>query len=127
MNYIDFKNRKKYEGVAGVYGIFVDDRCVYVGSTRNLSKRYGFHERDTAYMTPQRKDMYVNFHLMKEFGSTIEFRPIITIDDMMDRCDGTRVSESYMLDSVELAFIMFYKPRFNSKGIDMKFTFDHVG
>lgn len=109
----------------GVYGIFINDECVYVGSTKNFQNRMNTHNSLIGIQSPKNpKGMYED--LGCGFSDKAEFRVLASIRDLMRMSTYPANINEQAIDAIELAFIRQYKPKYNTKGVDMTFDFDHV-
>lgn len=124
--YIIFDDYDQYDEKKGVYAITIDSKCVYIGSSNNLRRRYFEHERDTERCKYQAKGLYQVLNQAHEMGSTIRFEILSLMDDLSDHLENRKAIGPYALDIIELAMIRLYQPYFNSKGVDMPFTLDHA-
>lgn len=122
-NYSIRKVSQDWDSKTGVYGIFIDGKIVYVGSTRS-SFRQRFMGHRTSLKNPSLKIHYAIKEALDN-KKEIEFRPLIIIEDL--EYEGRDSSISRMeLKSMELALITVLKPKYNVEGKIVPFHYGKI-
>ena len=88
-NEIDVKTEKERGGeskeslnnVGGIYGIYEDNRIIYIGCTKNFWNRFGCH-KSCFNDKNDKRFLYSYMRKSKELGHNLTIRPIISIRDM---------------------------------------------
>lgn len=111
---------RKNTNEIGIYGIFVDDKIVYIGkTTTSFKKRYQQHLTHVKNNDPTFK--YEMLRKYKEEGCHIYLRPLITVEQLSVLTN--RVIDKEVLGWIELSFIIYFKPELNDDGIYHKYKF----
>lgn len=98
----------KQYNISAVYGIYLNDELVYIGSSTNCIKRFYSHKRKIVMEESKRcawKDYTLVYNELRRYyrnGDKIEFGIIDKIDDNV-----------VFLRALERAYIRILKPRFN--------------
>lgn len=112
-NYSIRKVSQDWDSKTGIYGIFIDGKIVYIGSTYS-SFRQRFMGHRTSLKNPSLKIHYAIKEALEK-NKEIEFRPLIISEDL--EYEGRDSSISRMeLKSMELALITVLKPKYNIEG-----------
>ncbi len=67
------KNEKFY-----VYGIYLNDKCIYIGSTNHIEQRWGQHKEDLLY------HRHINKSLQKAYNETPQFEYKVLMEVPVD-------------------------------------------
>lgn len=109
-----------WENKRGVYGIYIEDNLVYIGSTYNSFKnRFIIHKQaikgeSTQYVHKQIKEALNN-------NKKVEFKPIVIIEDL-EMLHKRTINEKE-LKCMELALITAIQPKYNIAGRTQPFNF----
>lgn len=98
-------SKRMVEG--GVYGIYVNGRLYYIGSTQNFDKRFKEHQ---AKLKADSKELYVYKLIHK--GDDVKFEILIKTKDIKVE----RQLERRDIEDMELALITLYQPIGNIAG-----------
>ena len=115
--YKEYMNKQQEEEVdytkaTGIYGIYVDDKLVYIGQTMdNFKARFQGHKTN---LKNSDKYLYRYLRVAKEGGAEIALRPLIMIETL-NISPGISIRERD-LKMMELALIDLYKPVCNLQG-----------
>ena len=110
----------------GIYGIYVDDNLVYIGkTTQTFEKRFLQHKRlmDFPDDSETQYDMYYELAAERAKGSCIQLRPLIIAEYVP--YDSLYTLTNRDLESMELALIWCYRPRYNICGIKKPYKYTH--
>lgn len=108
-----------------VYGIYVDDECVYVGKTkRTLNARYMEHKNN---MEKVRQGIYNGSQFVlydtliaaKDAGKEVGMKVLIDTNELM--CNSPLFDRD--IQDMELALITYLKPKCNIEGISKEYKF----
>lgn len=103
----------------GIYGIYYDGEVVYIGKTVvSFDERFKQHWQGIA----KGKKMLVYQELHKLDKHKIEMKPILTLDSIMVNQDEITNRD---VESMELALISLYKPKYNRAGMTMPYIYGH--
>lgn len=97
--------KKMTEG--GVYGIYVNGRLYYIGSTQDFEKRFKEHQ---IKLKTNSKELYVYKLIQK--GDVVEYKPLIKTKDVKVE----KQLERRDIEDMELALITLYQPIGNIAG-----------
>lgn len=103
--------------MSGVYGIYIDDELVYIGSTtRTFEVRFVEHRGHMldAGWTGQPK-LYGRLRDAFKRGCRIELRPLVIVEQLKRKGKGISKRDVKVM---ELAFIAAFEPECNVEGID---------
>lgn len=109
----------------GVYGIYYNDKLIYIGKT-DVSFNTRFKQHQEA-LTSGSTSQYLYKYLLNEKqlngNIAISFKPLITIKDL--KIEDVSIIKNRDIEAMELALIHLYKPICNIQGIkqDYKFTY----
>ena len=102
----------------GIYGIYEDDKIIYIGYTKNFWQRFSCHKN--CFNNKKNKSvLYSYMRKSKELGHNLKIQPIISIKDMKVKKQITKRD----LEAMELAFITLYQPICNFQGIKAPYEF----
>ena len=113
------KNKKLLD-TGGIYGIYEDDKIIYIGQTKNFSHRFGCH-KSCFNDKKNTRFLYSYMRKSKELGHNLKIQPIISMKDMKVKQQITKRD----LEAMELAFITLYQPICNFQGV--KAPYDFIG
>lgn len=102
----------EYSGVCGIYGIWIDEKLVYIGSSTDVLLRWSFHQTHTFYDFGQhdyKEDKYRIFREAKERGCRIHFQ-------LLEKCPKGA------LNILERRYINNLKPALNMEFTDTRLT-----
>ena len=105
----------------GVYGIFIDDELVYIGSTNSsFSNRFDGHLKS---VQGKRKRQLVHYGIIdaKLKGQSVEMKILINVDILHYK--GKRI-DGRDIQAMEYALILQYKPKFNDQGVTEQYIFN---
>lgn len=109
---------KKDLNTGGIYGIFRDNKIIYIGQTVCFRKRFINHR--SSFNDEKNKTFLYNYmRKSKREGHNIYIRPLVSIEDMNVAHSITQRD----LEAMELAFITLYKPICNYNGIKEPYKF----
>lgn len=118
-NYVR-KIKTDWEDKKGVYGIYIEDNLVYIGSTCNsfknrfIAHKQGIKGEPTQYIHKQIKKALNN-------NEKVEFKPIVIIEDL-EMLHKRTINEKE-LKCMELALITAIQPKYNIAGRTQPFNF----
>lgn len=96
----------------GIYGIFIDNKLIYIGKTTNFEKRFQSYEYElNSYNKESRKIIKMIYNAKKE-KKNVSFHPLITNEDFPN---NTITKEQ--LSAIEFSLIKMYKPCGNVEGV----------
>lgn len=113
-------NYKEWQKKTGIYGIFIDDLLVYIGSTKK-SFQYRFTAHKNAVYGEATQYIHKQIKIALEMNKKIEFKPLIVIEDLSIKYDR-KISEDE-LKCMELALISVLQPIYNIEGVLQPFSF----
>lgn len=106
--------KKKLKG--GIYGVFIDNKLVYIGKTnRDFKTRFNEHK---AALENQDNEQYLYKYLLQQDG-VISFKPLIKIEDIKAKEEITNRD----LEAMELGLITLYQPYCNIQGRLQEYKF----
>lgn len=112
----DKKNNKdeKLTNKRGIYGIYIDDKLIYIGKTnKSFKERFQQHKynmNDTTNLTY----LYRLLRSAKQLNKNIQLKPIIIVEDLIIK-DNIKITERD-IKMMELALITLYQPEANIEG-----------
>ena len=109
------------ENGKGVYGIFIDDELVYIGSTNaSFSNRFSGHMKA---VMGQKKRQNVHYGILqaKMEGKEVQMRVLINVDTLNYK--GRRI-DGRDIQAMEYALILEHQPKYNVQGVTMPFIFN---
>lgn len=111
------KNDNKDEKLAnkcGIYGIYIDDKLIYIGKTnKSFKERFQQHKynmNDTTNLTY----LYRLLRSAKQLNKNICLKPIIIVENLKIK-DNIKITERDV-KMMELALITIYQPEANIEG-----------
>ena len=114
-----FKDITGESNYYGIYGIYADDELIYIGSTiRSFEERFNEHKVNLMNGSKELK-VYDLIRQEKLVGKKIELKIILN-------CANIKVDRKLTLEdieSMELGFISYFKPRGNMAGIYVPFKY----
>ena len=108
----------------GIYGIYIEDELVYIGkTTQNFQKRFYQHKHliDFPDDSETQYDMYYELAVARAQGRNIQLRPLIIAEYIP--YDSLYDLTNRDLESMEMALIWCYRPRYNIKGIKQPYKY----
>lgn len=112
---LELENSNENLDECGVYGIWIEDKIVYIGKTKSKSgfkNRFAYHN---SMIKTGGEDLYIGLREAIRSGQHYYMRPIISLS-------GEEFSERD-IECMEFALISFLKPKFNKEGINKKYRF----
>ena len=114
--YKDYINKQEeevdYTKATGIYGIYVDDKLIYIGQTMDSFKtRFQGHKTN---LKNSDRYLYRYLRVAKEGGAEIALRPLIMVETL--NIAPSTVIKERDLKMMELALIDLYKPVCNLQG-----------
>lgn len=110
-----------WEDKTGIYGIYIDDKLIYIGKTTvSFKDRFKTHKRN---MDNNNDSMYI-YKLLKDAKNnkhSIQMRPIIILENL--QMIHKKHINSKELNCMELALITAYNPIGNIEGRLKPYTF----
>lgn len=100
----DIKN--KFFGKAGVYGIYIEGRLVYVGETINLLRRWIDHKFNTLYNFKQKEYQEEKYRVLREAYAA----GLVVSCDVLEFCEN----DKKILRAREAEYIRAYNPILNT-------------
>lgn len=114
----EIRKDKKDSKIGGIYGIFEDDKIIYIGQTKCFRKRFNNHK--SCFNDINQKTFLYNYmRKSKKEGHNLYIKPIISTEDMNVKHSLTTRD----LEAMELAFITLYKPICNYRGVKEPYKF----
>ena len=120
----------------GIYGIFVDNKLLYIGMTmKSFKSRFNSHRRhinevmDESYKKDSLYDMYVILAKYVSDGKNVELRPLVCLSKLNLQPKSVRCKPRLTrrdVECMELAFISYFKPVFNNQGIKTGYPLDRI-
>ena len=110
-----------WENKTGVYGIFVEDKLMYIGSTTVSFKARFLEHKDFLKKKDDKMYLYKQLTLDLINNSKIEFRPLVIVEDL--QMLHKKVINEKELKSMELALITVFQPKYNIAGRLQPFNF----
>ena len=113
--------KSKYDQTIGIYGIFVDEKIIYIGKTiSGFKKRFQQHKSAMADESNHLL-LYQRLRKYKEQGKIIQMRVLIDINDLkiINKKAITRTDIKMM----ELALISVFQPECNIEGVSASYDF----
>ena len=120
----------------GIYGIFVNNKLLYIGMTMDSFKRRfrnhrknindminGCYNRDTQY------DLYSILARYVNDGKSVELRPLVCLSKLNIREESERCRPRLTrrdVECMELAFISYFKPVLNTSGIKTGYELNRI-
>lgn len=111
------------QNMAGIYGIYIDDELVYVGSTANFFKRAEYHQECITNRIITKK--YTEFRKALAAGKKVVMRPLLDLYEC-SLSYKTCITRNE-LECMELAYITAMRPRLNTAGTLTNFSFSENG
>lgn len=120
----------------GIYGIFVNNKLLYVGMTMDSFKnRFRAHRKkiyimiNGNYIRDTQYDMYAILAKAVNDGKNVELRPLVCLSKLnlqpeSDRCKPRLTRRD--VECMELAFISYFKPILNTQGIKNGYPLDRI-
>ena len=108
----------------GIYGIYVDNELVYIGkTTQSFQKRFNQHKRLMDYPddSETQYEMYYELAVARAQGKSVQLRPLIIAEYIP--YDSLYDLTNRDLESMEMALIWCYRPRYNICGIQKPYRF----
>lgn len=113
------KENKKLEDCTGVYGIYVNDKLVYIGRTLSSFKnRFKSHKSN---LNNSDEFMYKKLKEYKEAGKIITLKPLIAVELL--NVEHKKTFTKNDINCMELALITMHKPFFNIEGRIKSYVF----
>ena len=119
----DSSSRKIYKDKSGIYGLYYEEECFYIGQSKNLYSRLSSHNRPETRLreiknkiqreassdrAPNREKSIKMYEFIRENSSLIKFKIL-------------KLSTEENLDKYEEEFISLYKPKYNYVGVDVDY------
>lgn len=104
----------------GIYGIYCDNKLVYIGKTivdfkvRYKQHLYNLQNDNETYL-------YKKLRQYKEKGAIIQLKPLIVLEDL--QLKNKKEISNTELECMELALIISYQPELNIEGRLQPYTF----
>ena len=108
----------------GIYGIYIENELVYIGkTTQSFSKRFYQHKHNIDYPEDggTQYDMYYELAAARAQGKNVQLRPLIIAEYIPYTSLYTLTNRD--LESMEMALIWCYRPRYNIKGITQPYKY----
>lgn len=117
------KQQKKDNADRGIYGIYCDDKLIYIGKTDvDFKTRFNHHKECVNNKKPvQYLHKYLIAMKEKHPDMQISLQPLINIKDL--NTEGKIGNRE--IESMELALITLYKPICNIEGIKQPYKFTY--
>ena len=119
----DSSSRKIYKDKSGIYGLYYEEECFYIGQSKNLYSRLSSHNRPETRLreiknkiqreassdrAPNREKSIKMYEFIRDNSSLIKFKIL-------------KLSTEKNLDKYEEEFISLYKPKYNYVGVDVDY------
>ena len=105
-------------GGAGVYGIYLDDKLIYIGSATNLTERWCQHDECFRKKDTPKNVMYA----LGDRADEIEYRELENYEDI-SRLTGVTDPSMWIYELVEAIYIKIFQPKYNKAGVTESFSF----
>ena len=108
----------------GIYGIYVDKELVYIGkTTQSFQKRFYQHKHLIDYPddSETQYEMYYELAVARAQGRNVQLRPLIIAEYIP--YDSLYELTNRDLESMEMALIWCYRPRYNICGIQKPYRY----
>lgn len=99
----------------GIYGIFVDDKLVYIGSTVSFTNRFKQHKDRTLNENYKRQPLLYNY--LREHIGHIQCKVIHRMSDQKLHPNKDKISD-WELHLIEYGYIRAYQPMLNKAGLE---------
>lgn len=111
-NYGKQNKKGKIENCTGIYGIYVNNKLVYIGRTiTSFKQRFNSHK---ANLNNSDEFMYRKLREYKEAGNKITMKPLIAVELL--NVEHKKTFTKNDINCMELALITMYQPFFNTEG-----------
>ena len=116
------KIEKKANANRGIYGIYCDDKLIYIGKTDvDFEIRFNQHKKELeSNSTSQYLYKYLNM-VKQEKKCVISLKPLINIKDLKVKNN----IENRDIEAMELGLIQLYQPICNIQGIKQEYKFTY--
>ena len=116
----EYWEKKKKEEIKkklyGIYGVFIENKLVYIGKTTNFEQRFKSYDYELqAYNKDSRKIIKMIYTAQKE-RKIVSFRQLITNEDFPQN-----IITKEQLSAMEFSLIKMYKPSGNVEGITLPY------
>lgn len=106
--------RELFKEKSGIYGLYFNNECFYVGQSKDLYKRLTAHSNPESRLNEYKK--------RKNFtGRVIEMYEFIKDNLLFIEFKILRFCDYSELNSNEETFISLYKPKYNYSGLDVDY------
>lgn len=108
----------KIEKCTGIYGIYIEERLVYIGKTiQGFETRFKQHKHfiDFPNDSETQYDMYVELAAAIEQGKRVQLRPLFIAETA--RYKSLYNITNRDLESMEFILISLLKPQYNVEGL----------
>lgn len=102
----------------GVYGIYLQDQLLYIGSSSNLKARW--KEHDTAFRQKDRKSQMYSIYSSQ--ANDIVYKALET-DESIKMLFGLTAPSMWIYELIEAMYIKLLDPQYNIQGKDQSFSF----
>lgn len=108
----------KTEKLGGVYGIYYQDKLLYIGSSvSDLKARWKEHDINFRNQIGTNKMYHQDFN-----PNEVEYRTLISAEEICDLIHKDWPS-GWLIEYIELIYIKIFQPLYNSEGVSKPFTF----
>lgn len=111
--HLTHENAKKHKGESGVYGLFFNKELIYIGQSKDFSKRLSSHSRKDAFSKS----------LAKQEEGIGDYQKAINMYKFID--ENRENIFFYILSNdinEEKDYIEYYRPKYNYKGVDVPYN-----
>lgn len=117
---IKLNKKDKMKGY-GIYGIYMNDKLVYIGETiRTFEERFREHKKG---FEDNKEQKYIELNKAKKNGAKITLVPLIDMDELLGGCKNKRSFTEKEIKCMELVLIKMYQPIFNIEGRIKEYQF----
>lgn len=104
------KEQIDIDEMSGIYGIYIEDKLVYIGKTmRNFKERFLEHQQQ---INSSNAYLYRTLRAAKQMDLNIKLTPLIIIEELK----VNKALTNRDINMMELALIQLYQPKCNIQG-----------
>ena len=117
---VENKEEQQWSKQTGIYGIYVDDKLIYVGKTLTAFRTRFLSHRRKVNDVNENGRLYAYLRKAKANNQNIVFKPIIIVENLL--LHKNTIVKDRDLAFMELALIDLYKPICNTQGVYMNYS-----
>lgn len=111
----------EWENKKGIYGIYIDDCLVYIGSTFKFFKSRFQSHKAKVKGDVDLQNIHKQIKIALEKNKNVEFKPMVVLEDLSMLHKKTITEKE--LKCMELALITALKPMYNIEGVLKPYSF----